>query len=419
MHFSKAPHASTILGQLMCGQTLPALTKEMQLMKVVVKEPHINEADAASLPSQFCQQGYRQIMHMQGGPVIWAFLKPILAGKVLYTPKNPLTDAIMSRMNKTFAFMTELADVLHSWAQTITSLEEFYEDPNANQRLRSLKPFIVQFLGRDFDDVFDDTESFNLIEKMAKSGGVLGLVRLAADVAQCVHLNRFVGFSSEVELENMARKLTKSHEFIAGIVFNNMDDNLKEPMKMPNNIEYKIRIDIDFVPSTKELKSRIWEPGPRDNYITDLGYLKGFVEIQEMIDRAITSLLVNDTKLAIEPAVHLQQFPYLCYEIDKFGTYIRALSPLITTIAWIFLIAYLIREHVLERELHLEEVLRVMGLKPGVAWTAWFLIGFTVMAFGTFCGIAILKIGGLIPYSDPILLYLFFMSFCFSLLMYW
>lgn len=403
----------------MCGQTLPALTKEMQLMKVVVKKPHINEADAASLPSQFCQQGYRQIMQMQGGPVIWAFLKPILAGKVLYTPKNELTDAIMSRMNKTFAFMSEFADVLHSWAQTISSLENFYSDPNANQRLRSLKHLIVQFIGREFEGLFEDNESFNLIERLAKSGGILGLVRLASNIAQCVHLNRFIGLPDELQLEEMARKLTKSHEFIAGIVFTNMEDIEKYPNKVPNNFEYKIRIDIDFVPSTKALKSRIWEPGPRDSYLTDMGYFKGFVQIQEMIDRAITSLLVNDTKLAIEPSVHLQQFPYLCYEIDKFGNYIRALSPLITTIAWIFLIAYLIREHVLERELHLEEVLRVMGLKPGVAWTAWFIIGFVVMAFGTFCGLAILKMGGLIPNSDPFLLYLFFMSFCLSLLMYW
>ncbi|XP_054168189.1 phospholipid-transporting ATPase ABCA1-like [Oppia nitens] len=415
-----SPHASTILGKLMCGQTLPALSKEMQLMKVVVKKPNINEADAASLASKFCQHGYRQIMQMQGGPVIWAFLKPILAGKVLYTPKNDLTDSIMARMNKTFAFMSEFADVLHAWAQTISSLKDFYKDPNANQRLRSLKHFIVQFLGREFEGIFDDTETFNLIEKMAKSGAILGLVQMAANVAQCVHLNRFVGLSNELELENMARKLTKSHEFIAGIVFNNMDTHplTAHPLKLSHNIEYKIRIDIDFVPSTKALKSRIWEPGPRDNYITDLGYLKGFVEIQEMVDRAITSVLINDTKLLIEPAVHLQQFPYLCYDIDKFGNYIRALSPLITTIAWIFLIAYLIREQVLERELHLEEVLRVMGLKPGVAWMTWFLLGLIVMAFGTLCGLTLLKLGGLIPNSDPVLLYIFFMSFSLSLIMY-
>jgi hypothetical protein len=357
----------------MCGQSLPALNKEMQLMKVSVKKPNIKEADAAALPSQFCRHGYRQIMQMQGGSVIWAFLKPILAGKVLYTPKNEVTDAIMSRMNGTFTFISGFVDILHAWVQTISSLETFYRNPNANHRIKSVKHLIVQFLGKDVEGLFEDADTFNLIERLAKSGGILGLVQLIGNIAQCVHLHRFIGLPNEIELENVARKLTKNHEFIAGIVFMNLDESPNTPMKIPHNIEYKIRIDIDFVPSTKALKSRIWEPGPRDNYLTDLGYFKGFVEIQEMIDRAITSILINDTKLFIEPAVHLQQFPYLCYEIDKFGNYIRALSPLITTIAWIFLIAYLIREHVLERELHLEEVLRVMGLEPGVAWMTWFV----------------------------------------------
>lgn len=141
----------------------------------------------------------------------------------------------------------------------------------------------------------------------------------------------------------------------------------------------------------------MWEPGARANYLKDLGYLHGFVQVQEMIDRAITMVHINSTELSVAPAVHLQQMPYLCFQEDKFGLYIRALTPVIATVAWIFLIAFMIRERVLERELHLEEVLRVMGLKPTVAWITWFGIGMVVMAFGSACGVAILKLAQLIP----------------------
>jgi ATP-binding cassette subfamily A (ABC1) protein 12 len=35
---------------------------------------------------------------MDAGPVIWAFLKPMLLGKILYAPYNPVTEAIMEKV---------------------------------------------------------------------------------------------------------------------------------------------------------------------------------------------------------------------------------------------------------------------------------------------------------------------------------
>lgn len=386
-------------------------------MKVAVKNPKLNEADLANLPSEFCRHGYREIMRMQGGSVVWGFLKPILTGKILYTPKNLFSDAIVGKMNGTFTYLSSFVDMLQAWAQTISSLESFYSDPNANERITKVQHLVVQLLGKEVEGLFDDVDTSNLIQKLAKSGAILGLVQVIGNVAQCIDLQRFIGFSSEFEMEEAARTLTKNHEFIAGIVFNNLEKNGQA--YLPTNIEYKLRIDIDFVPSSKKLKDTFWEPGPKDNYISDFGYMKGFVEIQEMLDRAITAFLMNRSSLIFDPAVHLQQFPYSCYQDDRFGTYIRALAPLFTTIAWIFLIAFQIRERVLERELHLEEVLRVMGLRPGVAWLTWFMLGFGSMAFGAFCSLGILKLGGLVPNSDFLVLFAFFLAFSLAVIMYW
>lgn len=394
---------------------MPIISNEIKHLQPSHLKPQINEEELASFKSEFCRNGYRQIMKLSGGPIIWAWLKPILAGKVLYSPENHLTEGIMKRMNGTFAFMSVLIHQLESWSQTINSLDNFYADPRATERLQRVQHLMVEILGKDIEGLFRTIEKSKIGENIANSAGMLDLIQFVGNLAQCFEMKRFIGFKDELSLEQAAKKYTHSHELLAGVVFLNLNNQ----QSLPPNIEYKIRVDIDFVPTTKLLKDRIWEPGARDHYSKHLGYLRGFVQVQELIDRAITQIHLNQTALNYAPKVHLQQFPYACYINDKFGFFILALTPVISTVAWIFLIAFLIREFVLERELHLEEYLRVTGLKASVAWVAWFLIGFSVMAFGTICGLSIFKIANLLPHSDMTILYAYFIAFSFSIIMYW
>lgn len=197
--------------------------------------------------------------------------------------------------------------------------------------------------------------------------------------------------------------------------------------------------------------------GAKDHFDKDLGYFKGFIMAQEMVDHAImkvqlrnleqikqSSLLSNlvannlstnsiETEFNLEdfkplsdgqllnldlPPIYMQQMPYACYKEDKFSFYILALSPVISTVAWIFLIAFSIRDYVLERELHLEEILYVTGLKPSVRWTIWFILAFAIMAFGCACGLFIFRLADILPNSDFTLVYIYFLAFCFSIVMY-
>lgn len=425
-----SPHAATITSKIMCGKAnLPALANEFSLLRKAIDKPNIKQEELDRLKSQFCRKGYEQVMRLRGGPIIWSFLKQILAGKILYTPRNRMTSSIMERMNGTFQFMSGFTQTLQSWTQTISSLEDFHRSPHANDQVFQVQHLMVRFLGRDVQGLFADVDSSEVIEKLTKSGAVLGVVQLMGNIAQCFELDRFIGFETEAELELEARKLSRNHEFLAAIVFinemanrtSNQLVNEHDDIKIsdfPHNIEYKIRTDVAHGPGTKMIKDRFWEPGPRGNHMTDFGYLRGFIQIQEMVDRAIISLMTNRTQLDFDPAVHLQQFPYACFQLDRFGNYIRALMPMIGTVAWIFLIAFLIRDNVLQRELHLEEFLRVAGLKPTVAWLVWFTIGAGIMIFGTGCAIGILNSAGLIPNSNRVILFLFFLAFALSILMY-
>uniref|UniRef100_T1KYU1 ABC transporter domain-containing protein n=1 Tax=Tetranychus urticae TaxID=32264 RepID=T1KYU1_TETUR len=406
-------------GKIMCGQTPRIFIDDFNKLEGP-ESNSLDEAELASLKSDFCRDGYRHIMKHPSGPVIWAWLKPVLAGKILYAPDNPSTRAIISQMNKTFSGMPVWINALEDWSATLKSLEMFYQQPGIQERLVLAQPLLVKILGDEVQSFFADFTTQQQFTELLNTGGIVKLVQLITNIAQCFEHERFIGLPDEPALEAAARVYTATHELIAGVVFLNVNNTNSSDgsVLLPKKIAYKIRADIDFVPTTKVLKDRIWEPGSRDHYSKHLGYFRGFVQVQEMIDRAITSIHINSSDLTFAPSVSLQQFPYSCYKKDKFGFFILALTPVISTVAWIFLIAFLIRDLVLERELNLEEYLRVTGLKASVAWVTWFLLGFSVMIFGSVCSLTIYKMANLVPHSNMFILYLYFIAFSFSIIMF-
>lgn len=68
---------------------------------------------------------------------------------------------------------------------------------------------------------------------------------------ECVNLNRFRPVSDEHQLSLEAVKLMRVNEFSAGLVFLNNETSLEVPL----NVEYKIRMDIENVPTTTRKKN--------------------------------------------------------------------------------------------------------------------------------------------------------------------
>ncbi|KFM60325.1 ATP-binding cassette sub-family A member 1, partial [Stegodyphus mimosarum] len=149
---------------------------------------------------------------------------------------------------------------------------------------------------------------------------LLHLVELVGNVTQCISLNRFLGFDTEEELEAAAATLHDRREFIAAIVFlNEKEIKLKKrwthkPYRnnMPKDVLYKIRMDIDNVPTTEYIKYRWWRPYPYDDFFEDLRYFRGFLQLQDTVDTAIMQLQTNsDGPQNVKK--YLQQFPYPCH----------------------------------------------------------------------------------------------------------
>ncbi|XP_023236600.1 ATP-binding cassette sub-family A member 13-like [Centruroides sculpturatus] len=360
------PQALKASGKILCGKPLKTLQDEFNVLQISHSAPQLDKRDLEELPSVFCQHGYEQVMNMVGGPIVWGFFKPILRGKILFSPNNIKTQLIMKELNRTFNSITRFIDILHAWGEGTSGLQYLQKHEHKFEKMKKLiqsdavQPLISQVIGDDASNILKGFNIASLRNQISNVSGLLDLVQLVGNMSQCFELNRFVGFDNELELEKAASVLHERREFIAAIVFLNINEtrekrDVENTGRLPSHIKYKLRMDIDNIPSTRKIRDKFWKPGPRDNFLDELRYFRGFIQLQELVDQAIT-IIQTDYNMSISASSYMQQFPYPCYEKDEFGHFLKATLPVIMTVAWIFLIAFLVRERVLERELHLEEV---------------------------------------------------------------
>ncbi|GAB6025804.1 hypothetical protein CHUAL_011781 [Chamberlinius hualienensis] len=418
-------------GDMLCGHPIRTFEEYFRLIQTTNNRPPIEKErlEVKSLPSDFCQNLYKQIAYRPAGSVIWGFLKPFIRGKLLYSPENEFTNKIIHQINSTFVSMAESIDMIKEWSNGFVQLQLFIENQLNDMEALIMLPIpnsiAMGLLGPNMTNSL--TNISGILQEMGNPQRLLGAASALSKGLECFEMNRFIGFSNEDGLEQAARVLKKSSSFLAGIVFNNITVESIERMKagnklsaisgLPKHIEYKIRMDIDDVPTTKAKKERFWKPGPEDNFIENMRYLRGFVELQDMVDRAIISMQVGNEEDNL-PGTFIQQFPYPCYAKDDFGFFLRANVPAVTTLAWIFIVAIFVRELVLDREMMVYQVMLVMGLKAWINWMSWFINCVIVMFLTNIGCTVILKYGGVFPHSDPILLFVFMFIFSLSTIMF-
>ncbi|XP_029466633.1 ATP-binding cassette sub-family A member 1-like [Rhinatrema bivittatum] len=312
------------------------------------------------------------------GPMIWQFLQNSSQVNLLRDfLNNPVITAIVDyQLNDTGWDAKHIADFLY----------------NGPIEMRPLgKPLY------DWRDVYNYTTS--AIRSLTKFLG-------------CLMLDKFESVPTEWELVNRSLNLIEEKKFWAGVVFKNMDD---QTSNIPPHVKYKIRMDIDEVENTQKVKDRLWAPGARADANKDLRYVwGGFAYIQDMLDHGIIRLHSNKSDLL---GVFAQQMPYPCYVDDVF---IRSLSrslPLYMTLAWIYSVAMIVKGIVYEKEARLKEMVRMMGLGSGTYWLSWFVSSFIPFCISAFLLTLILKLGGVLQYSDGSVIFIFMVVFCFSTIM--
>ncbi|VDI72583.1 ATP-binding cassette, subfamily A (ABC1), member 1, partial [Mytilus galloprovincialis] len=377
------------LGDILCGYETSRiessaagedLSGASSQLSGVTKMVERQQSELSEMP-ETCKNIYDLIKGMDNGPVLWEYLKPLLWGKILYTPDTPEGRLIAEKVyNSSFKGLADVQRIAKSWAMGTENLVNMLKDKDMQSKLQSMlgntvidNVMLTLFgvSGKDFLDGFYSINSVNTSQLDAMSS----VATLVHKYMSCIVTDRFEGTSTEQQLEIRAAELNIKKQFLAGLVFDNLGNGGGRKKRatttsLPKHVSYKIRMDIDNVMYTRNIKEQYWHPKPEDDFFTELRYLRGFLQIQDILDRSIISL---QTGAEVDSPIYMQQFPATCYRKD---TYLFTLStfllPVLMTVAWLVSVAIATRNLVNDRERGQEEILKIMGMSSVLNWWVWF-----------------------------------------------
>uniref|UniRef100_A0A667GF24 ABC transporter domain-containing protein n=1 Tax=Lynx canadensis TaxID=61383 RepID=A0A667GF24_LYNCA len=375
----------------------------------------------------FCLNLYQEILQSPNGALVWSFLKPVLHGKILYTPNTPEINEIIGKANYTFHFV----DKLKTLTETLLEVSSVFQSGGSGQMLSKLQAalrnkfirnFVESQLHIDVDKLMEKLQTYGkwLDELFAHgdTGHLRVLGRILVNLSSCVVLNRFQALESVASLESRARELMQQNDFLASVIFNSSlgSGDLGTPsLRPPPHVTYTIRTSVLHSMRTDLVKNPFWKFHPQNLPADVFKYNYIFVPLQDMIERAIIS--VQTGQEAEEPATQTQAMPYPCHTRDLFLNNVGFFFPLIMMLTWMVSVASMVRKLVYEREIQIEEYVRMMGVHPTILFLAWFLENMAMLAISSAALAIILKVSGIFAHSNACIIFLFLLDFAVSVVM--
>uniref|UniRef100_A0A7N6BW12 ABC transporter domain-containing protein n=1 Tax=Anabas testudineus TaxID=64144 RepID=A0A7N6BW12_ANATE len=376
----------------------------------------------SSSVDSFCQTLIDTLEGTPGLRNIWSTFKPLLLGKVLYTPDTP---AARLMANSTFNALAKLKEIADLWDELGPRVWDFFQNGSQVNTIRALlaNPVFAAALSQplnstgwtakrlaDFlyngplDDRPPNMSAYNWRDVYNATSQIL---RLLSNFLGCLDLNKFESAPTESHLVKKALELLPNNTFWAGVVFENLQPDGSQP---PPYVKYKIRMDIDEVERTNKVKDRSWSPGARDNSYNDLRYIwGGFAYLQDMMDHGI---IRAQTSKSQPLGVFVQQMPYPCFVNDVFIESIGSVLPMFLVLAFMETVCMMIKSLVLEKELRLKEVMRAVGIQNGALWSARFTENIVLLTVPCVLISVMVKYGKVLQYSDPSVIFVFLLVFC-------
>ncbi|KAK9538762.1 hypothetical protein VZT92_003912 [Zoarces viviparus] len=362
--------------------------------------------------------------------IVWNSVKPLLMGKILYTPDSPAVHKILKRANTTFEELERLQNMAKAWEELGPQLWTFFDSSLQMNMIRDTlrNPTVMHFMDNSLVDTdftikhilnflhngpeqyreagmpnFDWRNIFNIADQ---------IIRMFNRYGECINLDKFVAYTDESQMTHQALYLLEENKFWAGVVFMDM---YPRTTSVPPHVKYKIRMDIDAVERTNKIKDRYWDPGPRADPMEDQRYIwGGFAYLQDMIEHGI---IKHHTGQDWPLGVYVQQMPYPCYVDDHFMITLNRCFPMFMVLAWIYSVSMTVKGIVLEKELRLKETLKAMGVDNGVIWYTCFIDSFVMMTASTALLTSIIMGGKVLNYSNPILVFFFLLTFTIATIM--
>uniref|UniRef100_A0A8D1K909 ABC transporter domain-containing protein n=1 Tax=Sus scrofa TaxID=9823 RepID=A0A8D1K909_PIG len=367
------------------------------------------------------------IQRLESNPltkIAWRAAKPLLMGKILFTPDSPATRRILKNANSTFEELERVRTLVRAWEEVGPQIWYFFDKSTPMAMIRdSLEnPTVKAAFNRQFgeggvtaeailsflyrgpregraDDVasFDWRDVFNVTDRT---------LRLANQYLECLILDKFESYDDEFQLTQRALSLLEENRFWAGVVF---PDLYPWTSSLPPHVRYKIRMDIDVVEKTNKIKDRYWDSGPRADPVEDFRYIwGGFAYLQDMVEQGITR---SQAQAEVPVGIYLQQMPYPCFVDDAFMIILNRCFPVFMVLAWIYSVSMTVKSIVLEKELRLKETLKNQGVSNAVIWCTWFLDSFSIMSMSICLLTLFIMHGRILHYSNPFILFLFLLAF--------
>uniref|UniRef100_A0A8C2KSS4 P-type phospholipid transporter n=1 Tax=Cyprinus carpio TaxID=7962 RepID=A0A8C2KSS4_CYPCA len=372
----------------------------------------------------FCNDLMKDLESNPVTRIVWSSVKPFLMGKILYAPDSPAVRQLIKNANTTFEELERLRNMGRAWEEVGPQVWSFFQEGVQMNMLRDSirNPTVMDYINKGLKDTpftgqhilnflyngpeegrdqnmpnFDWRNIFNLTDQV---------IRLINRYGECLVLDKFSAISDEDQLTHRAQDLLGESKFWAGLVFVDM---YSWTTKVPPHVKFKIRMDIDLVERTNKIKDRYWDPGPRADPMDDLRYIwGGFAYLQDMIEHGI---IKTHTGKEWPLGVYLQQMPYPCYVDDLFMLTLNRCFPIFMVLAWVYSVSMTVKSIVLEKEMRLKETLKAMGVTNRVLWCTWFIDTFFMMASSTALLTLIIMGGKVLNYSNPIILFLFLLTF--------
>ncbi|XP_049744043.1 glucosylceramide transporter ABCA12 [Elephas maximus indicus] len=380
----------------------------------------------------FCFSLYKDIVNMPAGPVIWAFLKPMLLGRILYAPYTPVTKAIMEKSNVTLRQLAELREKSQEWMdkspffmnsfhlinQTIPMLQNTLRNPFVQVFVKFSVGLDAVELLKSIDEL--DTLRIKLENHMDIIDHLNTLSSLTVNISSCILYDRIQAANTIEEMEGEAKRLYKTNELFGSVIFK-LPSNRRwqkgyasENVSLPPVIKYTIRMSLKTAQTTRSLRTKIWAPGPHNSPSHNQIYGRAFIYLQDSIERAIIELQTGRNSQEI--AVQVQAIPYPCFMKDNFLTSVSYSLPIVLMVAWVVFIAAFVKKLVYEKDLRLHEYMKMMGVNTCSHFFAWFIesVGFLLVTIIIL--IIILKFGNILPKTNGFILFLYFSDYSFSVI---
>ncbi|XP_067154833.1 glucosylceramide transporter ABCA12 [Apteryx mantelli] len=382
--------------------------------------------------TQFCLSFYLDLVKTPTGALIWSFLKPMVLGKILYTPDTPETRAIMEKSNTTLKQMADLSLKSQEW------LDKSPVIMNSLTKLNQTVPIIKNALQNPFVQVFIklmvDLDAVELLTQINELDNIRlelqnnadivnqlnTLATLAVNVSSCVSFNRIQAARNIEEMETVAKELFLKNELFASIIFK-LPSSHSTPrhavpgaLALPPVLNYTIRMSSRITQTTNRIRERIWTVGPHNSTSQSQIYSRAFIYIQDSIERAIIELQTG--KSPEDVAVQVQAMPYPCYNKDMFLTSVTYSLPFALMAAWVLFIADFVKTLVQEKDLRLYEYMKMMGVNASSHFIAWFIECAIFLLITVTFLIIVLKVGDILPKTNTALLFLYLMDYSLSII---